>query len=163
MKKTKTMTTDEQQFAEAVRASAQQIWQAGLGAFGKAQEESSKMIASLIKEGKEALSRHADAEQAHQSKHFSAMSDQEFEQGVVRALDKLEMPTKKDLHALSLQLDALQQAVLALTKKAAPTAAKKSPVTLSTAVSRKKTVASKDKVLGASKPKPSTARKKAIR
>ena len=50
MKKTKTMTTDEQQFAEAVRASAQQIWQAGLGAFGKAQEESSKMFASLIKD-----------------------------------------------------------------------------------------------------------------
>ena len=163
MKKTKTMTTDEQQFAEAVRASAQQIWQAGMGAFGRAQEESSKMFAGLIKESKEAQTRHADAQAAQQSNPSSAMSDQEFEKRVARALDNLGMPTKKDLHAFSLQLDALQQAVLALTKKAAPTAAKKSPVTLSTAVSRKKTVASKDKVLGASKPKPSTARKKAIR
>ncbi|HVL10638.1 MAG TPA: phasin family protein, partial [Burkholderiaceae bacterium] len=39
------------QFAESVRASAQQIWLAGLGAFAKAQAEGSKVFEGLVKEG----------------------------------------------------------------------------------------------------------------
>ena len=38
-------------FASAVRASAQQIWQAGLGAFAKAQGEGGKVFESLVKDG----------------------------------------------------------------------------------------------------------------
>ena len=160
MKKNKHMRTDEQQFAEAVRASAQQIWQAGLGAFGKAQEESSKMFASVIKEGKQTQTRHAGDKQNNPS---FANSEQEFDQRVARALDNLGLPNKKDLHALSLRLDALEQAVLALSKKSTPTAAKKSPIKLSAAVSRKKIVAIEDKVVEANKPKETPARKKATR
>ncbi|HEU4843331.1 MAG TPA: phasin family protein, partial [Burkholderiaceae bacterium] len=40
VKKLKTLAKDDdKQLANAVRNSAQQIWQAGLGAFAKAQEE----------------------------------------------------------------------------------------------------------------------------
>ncbi|MEN9867996.1 MAG: hypothetical protein RL748_3586, partial [Pseudomonadota bacterium] len=43
--------TDDKQLASAVRTSAQQIWQAGLGAFAKAQEEGGKVFTKLVKEG----------------------------------------------------------------------------------------------------------------
>jgi poly(hydroxyalkanoate) granule-associated protein len=42
---------DDKQLASAVRTSAQQIWQAGLGAFAKAQEEGGKVFAKLVEEG----------------------------------------------------------------------------------------------------------------
>jgi poly(hydroxyalkanoate) granule-associated protein len=51
VKKLKAAKADDKQFAEAVRTSAQQIWQAGLGAFAKAQEEGGKVFAKLVKEG----------------------------------------------------------------------------------------------------------------
>ncbi len=37
---------------ETIRDSAQQIWLAGLGAFGKAQEEVAKVFDALVQEGK---------------------------------------------------------------------------------------------------------------
>lgn len=39
------------QLSESVKDSAQQIWQAGLGAFNRAQAEGSKAYESLVKEG----------------------------------------------------------------------------------------------------------------
>ena len=43
--------TDNPDFVNTVRDSAQQIWLAGLGAFAKAQAEGSKVFESLVKEG----------------------------------------------------------------------------------------------------------------
>ena len=42
---------DPQQMSEQMKNSAQQIWQAGLGAFAKAQEEGSKIFEALVKDG----------------------------------------------------------------------------------------------------------------
>ena len=42
---------DPQQMSEQMKQSAQQIWQAGLGAFAKAQQEGGKVFESLVKEG----------------------------------------------------------------------------------------------------------------
>ncbi len=50
VKKLKAQAEDKQ-LANAVRTSAQQIWQAGLGAFAKAQEEGGRVFAKLVKEG----------------------------------------------------------------------------------------------------------------
>src|SRR5512141_2360635 len=51
----KTTTTDKTasaaQLSGTVKASAQQIWLAGLGAFAKAQEEGGKVFDNLVKEG----------------------------------------------------------------------------------------------------------------
>ena len=41
----------ENQLAQTVRESAQQIWLAGLGAYAKAQEEGNKVFDALVKEG----------------------------------------------------------------------------------------------------------------
>ena len=41
----------KRQLARTIRDSAQQIWLAGLGAFGKAQEEGGKVFEALVKEG----------------------------------------------------------------------------------------------------------------
>jgi hypothetical protein len=43
--------SDDAQLVEALRNFAQQIWQAGLGAFAEAQEEDDKEFHTLIKEG----------------------------------------------------------------------------------------------------------------
>eukprot|EP01031_Cornospumella_fuschlensis_P007849 gene7849-9702_t len=52
VKKLKSLANaDDKQLASAVRNSAQQIWQAGLGAFAKAQEEGGRVFAKLVKEG----------------------------------------------------------------------------------------------------------------
>src|SRR4051794_38791433 len=52
VRKLKDLITDEdKQLADAVRASAQQIWQAGLGAFAKAQEEGGRVFTKLVEEG----------------------------------------------------------------------------------------------------------------
>ena len=44
---------DDDSLANAVRTSAAQIWQAGLGAFAKAQEEGSRVFSKLVKDGAE--------------------------------------------------------------------------------------------------------------
>src|SRR3954466_5017891 len=51
VKKLKTLAkADDKQLAGAVRTSAQQIWQAGLGAFAKAQEEGGRVLTKLVNE-----------------------------------------------------------------------------------------------------------------
>ena len=48
VKKLKSLSNEQdKQLANAVRNSAQQIWQAGLGAFAKAQEEGGKVFSRL--------------------------------------------------------------------------------------------------------------------
>jgi Poly(hydroxyalcanoate) granule associated protein (phasin) len=124
MNKAKKSSTDEQLFAEAVRASAQQIWQAGLGAFGKAQEESSKMFASLIRES-------ADAQARHLKSGKSAPADQ----SVDKAEQGFEADIKKQMQVLSDRLDAMQLALAALTDKSALTVTKKRPAKPSSSAS----------------------------
>ena len=43
--------TNDVQLAEAARKSVDQIWQAGLGAFARAQQEGEEMFARLVQEG----------------------------------------------------------------------------------------------------------------
>ena len=44
-------SSSDSKLLQAVRESAQEIWQAGLGAFAKAQQEGTKMFEALVKEG----------------------------------------------------------------------------------------------------------------
>jgi polyhydroxyalkanoate synthesis regulator phasin len=88
---------DDQQTAEVVRMSSQEIWQAGLSAFAKAQEEEGKFFSMQL-----------------------------FEERVLRALSSIGVPTAREVEALSLRIDELTKQVAALTPKPAPkkTAAK---------------------------------------
>lgn len=125
--------TEDKELASAVRSSAQQIWQAGLGAFAKAQEEGGRVFSKLVKEGTE-FQKRAEDKVAGVSDSVSKLADgvgkqasgswdkleQVFEERVARALATIGVPTQQDLAALHAQIDALSRQVAALSAKAAP-------------------------------------------
>lgn len=136
MKKLKTLTkTDDQQLAAVVRTSAQQIWQAGLGAFAKAQEKGGKVFAELVKEGTDLqkrtqkISGDDDVSSVagtlmqttdNVSKHASGSWDkleQVFEDRVSRSLASLGVPNQKDIQTLTKRVEELSQSIAALSQK----------------------------------------------
>ncbi len=152
--------------AQTIKDSAQQIWQAGLGSFSKAQGEGSKMFEALVKEGlavqrktqaaaeekiSEATSKMAGMANDITSKATSKWGKLEdiFEERVAKALNKLGVPSAKDIDALIARIDALNKAVgkmgagaparvKSVAKTATKTTAKKTPARVAKAV---KTVA----------------------
>ncbi len=131
--------TDDHQLAEAVRTSAQQIWQAGLGAFAKAQEEGGRVFAKLVKEGTELQKRTqklAGDKVSGVSDTVTKMADnvskqaagswdkleQVFEDRVARSLTSLGVPSQKDIQALTRRVEELNKAVAALSGKKPATA-----------------------------------------
>jgi poly(hydroxyalkanoate) granule-associated protein len=135
VKKLKALTkSDDKQLAEAVRTSAQQIWQAGLGAFAKAQEEGGKVFAMLVKEGNELQKRtqkFAETKVSGVTDTVTKMADsvskqasgswdkleQVFEDRVSRSLTSLGVPTQKDIQALTKRVEELSRAVVSLSAK----------------------------------------------
>lgn len=135
------------QFADTVKQSAQQIWLAGLGAFSKAQEEGGKVFEALVKEGvsiqrktqaaaeekiTEATSKMASMANDISSKASGQWDKLEsiFEDRVSRALNKLGVPTGKDIDMLVARIDELNRSVAKLGARgsaARTTAAKKAP------------------------------------
>lgn len=132
VKKLKELTEDTE-LASAVRSSAQQIWQAGLGAFAKAQEEGGRVFSRLVKEGTE-FQKRAEDKVADVSGSVGKLADgvgkqasgswdkleQVFEERVARALATIGVPTQQDITALHAQIDALGRQVAALSAKPAP-------------------------------------------
>ena len=129
--------------AGAIKDSAQQIWLAGLGAFAKAQEEGGKAFESLVKEGlsiqrktqavaEERISEATNKVSSMATDISSKASGQWdklesiFEERVAKALNKLGVPSARDVDALIKRIDALNQHVQQLAGKApAKTAARK--------------------------------------
>lgn len=120
--------------AGSVRDSAQQIWQAGLGAFAKAQAEGNKAFEALVKEGtalqrktqavaeekiSEATSRVTTLAGDITSKATGQWDKLEsiFEERVAKALNKLGVPSAKDVNALIARIDELNRSVQALSAK----------------------------------------------
>ncbi|MGK5020867.1 phasin family protein [Janthinobacterium sp. LB2P10] len=132
VKKLKELTQD-QELMSAVRSSAQQIWQAGLGAYAKAQEEGGRVFSKLVKEGSQ-FQRRTEDKVGDVSDSVSKLADgvgkqasgswdkleQVFEERVARALATIGVPTQNDIVALHAKIDALSSQVAALTGKAAP-------------------------------------------
>lgn len=132
----------DNQLAQAVKDSAQQIWLAGLGAFSKAQGEGNKVFETLIKEG---TSLHRKTQAVAEEKigtvtgKMTAMAGEVgakanaqwdkletiFEQRTERALTKLGVPTAKDVASLVARVDELAAAVAQLNGGKAPAPAKK--------------------------------------
>lgn len=121
----------------AIKDSAQQIWLAGLGAFAKAQEEGGKVFEALVKEGltiqrktqsvaeekiTEATSKMSNMATDISSKASGQWDKLEniFEDRVAKALNKLGVPSAKDIDALIARIDDLNKSVQKLTPKAAP-------------------------------------------
>jgi poly(hydroxyalkanoate) granule-associated protein len=114
--------------AGTVKDSAQQIWLAGLGAFAKAQEEGGKVFEALVKEGlsiqrktqaaaeekiTEAAGRVASMANGISSKATGQWDKLEtiFEERVSRALNKLGVPSAKDIDVLVARIEELQRSV----------------------------------------------------
>lgn len=119
----------------SVKDSAQQIWQAGLGAFTRAQAEGSKAFESLVKEGVSIQRKTQAAAEEKISEATAKMStmatdisskasgqwdklENIFEERVAKALNKLGVPSAKDVSALIARIDDLNKAVQKLSPKA---------------------------------------------
>ena len=128
--------------ASSVRESAKEIWLAGMGAFAKAQAEGKQVFEALVKEGNSLQKKtQADVEEkigAVTGKMTSMASDVQakagqhwdklegiFEERTAKALNKLGVPSAKDVDALMARIDELSAKVAKLSKTApAKTAAK---------------------------------------
>jgi poly(hydroxyalkanoate) granule-associated protein len=117
----------DNQFAQTVKDSAQQIWLAGLGAFVKAQAEGMKAFNNLVKEGETLQSRTSKVASAKVAEAAAKASgtwdklEQVFEDRVARSLSSLGVPTKKDIETLSRRVAELTEVVQALNgEKPAP-------------------------------------------
>lgn len=117
--------------ADAIKDSAQQIWLAGLGAFSKAQAEGGKAFDTLVKEGlsiqrktqavaedriSEASDRVTGMATDISSKAAGQWDKLEniFEDRVAKALNKLGVPSARDVEALLERIDGLSRQVQAL-------------------------------------------------
>jgi poly(hydroxyalkanoate) granule-associated protein len=128
--------------ANAVRDSAQQIWQAGLGAFHRAQAEGSKAFEVLVKEGitlqRKTQSAAEEKIAEATSKISSVATDMSakatgqwdrletiFEDRVAKALGNLGVPSAKDINALVARVDELNKTVQQLSAQLAASPRKK--------------------------------------
>ena len=123
----------DSQLAQSVKESAQQIWLAGMGAFAKAQEGRNKVFEALIKEGTSLqrktqsaaedrigevtgrMSAMAGDVSAKAGQHWDKL-ETIFEQRTAKAMNKLGVPTAKDVDALIKRVDELAAAVARLSK-----------------------------------------------
>jgi len=136
LQKTKSTKKTAAPLTGSVKDSAQQIWQAGLGAFNKAQAEGSKAFEALVKEGVtlQRKTQSAAEEKITEATHrMSSMAngisskasgqwdklESIFEERVAKALHKLGVPSAKDVSALIARIDALNESVKKLSAKGA--------------------------------------------
>ncbi|MFC5459146.1 phasin family protein [Massilia niabensis] len=136
-KNLKELEQEEEELSRAVRSSAQQIWQAGLGAFAKAQAEGGREFTRLVRDGSELQKRARQVEDAtdtvaRKAERASRRSsgswgklEQVFEERVARALATIGVPAPGEMEALSRRVDALERLVAELSGGRARPAAKK--------------------------------------
>ena len=125
----------EPPLAGSVKDSAQQIWLAGLGAFSRVQEEGSKVFEALTKEGQAIQRRTQEAAGEKMAEASSKMTNMAtdiqskagqqwdkleniFEERVAKALNKLGVPSARDVEALTARLDELKQSLHEMSSKA---------------------------------------------
>jgi poly(hydroxyalkanoate) granule-associated protein len=119
--------------AGQVKESAQQIWLAGMGAFSRAQAEGTKVFEALVKEGATLQKKTSSAAEEKISEVTSKMSSMAgdvqsragqhwdklegiFEERTAKALNKLGVPSAKDVDLLMARIDELGAKVAKLSK-----------------------------------------------
>jgi len=138
VKKLKTLAKNEDKhLADAVRTSASQIWQAGLDAFVKAQEEGGRVFSKLVQEGTELQKRTRSMAEDRVSEASDTVNkvadgvgkqaagswdklEQVFEDRVARALSTIGVPTQKEFDALNSRVEQLSRQLAELGGKKAP-------------------------------------------
>ena len=120
---------DPQHMSQQMKDSAQQMWQAGLGALAKAQEEGGKVYENLVKEGSplQQTTQQAQTKLAQAAEKMSHMAGQMgqaatsqidklehiFEDRVAKALQNMGLPTAQDLADLEARVALLEQQLAA--------------------------------------------------
>lgn len=136
----------DNQIAGAVKDSAQHIWLAGMGAFSKAQAEGTKVFDALMKEGLALQKKTQGLAEERISAVTSKMTavaggvtdkagaqwdklESIFEARVAKALNKMGVPSRKDIDALIKRIDELSAKVgtKPATRTARGAAARKAP------------------------------------
>jgi poly(hydroxyalkanoate) granule-associated protein len=142
VRKTKEAASPEQNaLLDAVCTSAQQIWEAGLGAFARAQKEGGELFDRLVQEGGDlakltehlvpgravpgsgAMSRLAEQMGKQASGSWDKLENM-FEDRVARALRSLGVPSHDDIAAVAKQLAGIRDQLAALEAQAAKPARK---------------------------------------
>lgn len=113
-----------QRLSKNLGESAQQVWLAGVGAFGRAQVEGTKLFETLVKEGltleqktrklagggvdamRDAVEQKVGQARERATDTWDRL-EKVFEDRVQRALRRLEVPSRDDLAALLERVDAL--------------------------------------------------------
>ena len=161
----------------SVKDSAQQIWQAGLGAFTKAQTEGTKAFEALVKEGVsfQRKTQSAAEDRINEATHkMTSMAtdisskasgqwdklENIFEDRVAKVLNKMGVPSAKDINVLIARIDALNASVQKLTPAkakapaktaAAPTVVVKAPAKPAAKAAAKKAAPRKTAAVAAAK------------
>ncbi|MBB6365770.1 poly(hydroxyalkanoate) granule-associated protein [Xanthomonas sacchari] len=150
-----TLQAQAEKLSKRLGESAQQVWLAGVGAFGRAQAEGGKLFETLVKEGLNLEQstrklagggvdavRDAVENRVGQARERAADTwdrlEKVFEDRVQRALRRLEVPSREDLGALIERVDALNGELRHLRGGRGPQASGKAPAAKKTA---KKTAA----------------------
>lgn len=121
--------TGEEQRPQFVVDYARRIWLAGLGAFARAETEGSKLFEYLVKEGEkfethtrklagdriEEMMGKVDAAKNKASGTWDKVEDL-FEARLSGVLNRLGVPTTRDIEDLSKRVDALHESIKALSK-----------------------------------------------
>ena len=127
-KQTPPKGTPKAESGKSIMESAQHIWLAGLGAFGKAQQEGGKLFQTLVNEGSALESRTrkiasgaagemrgAVKSSANQMREHAQGSwerlEQVFEKHVSSALSKLNIPGRKEFDELTRRMEELSKDV----------------------------------------------------
>jgi poly(hydroxyalkanoate) granule-associated protein len=141
-KSAKSSASTSTDMPSSIKDSAQQIWQAGLAAFNRAQTEGGKAFEALVKEGvgiqrktqsaAEEKINEATQKMSNMASDISSKASGQwdkleniFEERVAKALNKLGVPSAKDVKALIERIDALQATVQKLSPKVAAKSAPK--------------------------------------
>lgn len=169
---------------KSIVESAQQIWLAGMGAFGRAQAEGTKLFEGLVKEGglleqstRKLAGHRVEAvrdvveERVGQVRERAADTwdrlEKVFEDRVQRALTRLGVPTRDELAALSQRVEQLVAELRKLhgapTGKASAKAAKAAKSTKAAAKPAPKKAPAKATAKPTAKPASKPARKPAAR
>ena len=135
------LQTQAEQLSKRLGESAQQVWLAGVGAFGRAQAEGTKLFDALVKEGlnleqstrklagggvdavRDAVETKVGAARERATDTWDRL-EKVFEDRVQRALRRLEVPSRDDLSALIERVDALNAELRLLRNGKAPAAKK---------------------------------------
>ena len=153
----------------SVKDSAAQIWQAGLGAFAKAQAEGTRAFEALVKEGAnlqrktqaaaEEKITEATSRMTHMATDISSKASGQwdkleniFEERVAKALNKLGVPSAKDVSALIARIDELNASVQKLAAAAAKPAQKPASRAAATKATKPATKATKPAAKTIAKP-----------